>query len=243
MSATKTLVVLQPSYLPWLGFFDQLARCDVFVYYDDVQFDKHGWRNRNRIKTQYGPTWLTVPVLHSGLPDMRINETMIDTSKSWVRKQLGTLRQHYAKAPYFENYFSVIEDILLQPWERLVDLNYRLIEEIATWLAIPTLRLCSSTLPVPGDRNSRLVSLCKYFNTTNYLSGNSAQRYLDIEMFARAGIHVEWQNYQHPTYPQLYGDFTPNLSVIDLLFNLGSESKRYFRPHHHTSRGSPCFEW
>src|SRR5262245_54310095 len=120
--ADMTVVVLQPGYLPWLGFFDQMRRADVFVYYDDVQYDTHGWRNRNRIKTQHGPLWLTVPVRHSGLSKPRILDVAIDSRTNWAKKHVASIRQAYAAAVFVKPYVAALEEVLMQPWERLVDL-------------------------------------------------------------------------------------------------------------------------
>src|SRR5262245_47797799 len=133
-----TLAVLQPGYLPWLGFFDQMRRADVFVYYDDVQYDKHGWRNRNRIKSPAGPLWLTVPVRHAGLGKPKILDIEIEPSASWVRKHVGSLRQYYGHAPFVDRYLPALEALLQQPWTRLVDLDLAVAATLADWLMITT---------------------------------------------------------------------------------------------------------
>src|SRR5438105_15591658 len=115
-ASTFTLAVLQPGYLPWLGFYDQVRRADVFIYYDDVQFDKHGWRNRNRVKSPTGPHWLTVPVRHTGLGWQRVLDVEIDTKMPWVRKHLGSIKQFYARAPYLERYLPELAELLQRPW-------------------------------------------------------------------------------------------------------------------------------
>ena len=219
------LVVLQPGYLPWLGFFDQLRRADVFVYYDDVQYDKHGWRNRNRIKTQSGPQWLTVPVLHHGRGLPRILEAEIDRRQPWARKHVASLRQAYARAAHAEQYLPAIEEMLSQPWERLVDLDIALVDVMCRWLGLSPRIERSSALDVPGERSERLVRICEHFGARSYLSGSAARVYLDTALFERHGISVEWQDYVHPVYPQLHGDFVPYLSAIDLLLNCGDESR------------------
>jgi hypothetical protein len=221
-----TLAVLQPGYLPWLGFFDQVRRCDKFVYYDDVQFDKHGWRNRNRIKAPDGPRWLTVPVRHTGLGTPRILDVRIAPGAPWARKHVGTLRQLYARAPFAREYLPGLEALLGQPWERLVDLDIALIEQMCGWLGVPRPMHRASTLGVDGDRSGRLLNLCRHFHATRYLSGDAARSYLDEALFARHGIDVEWQQFRHPVYPQLHGSFVPYLSAIDLLLNCGPESGR-----------------
>lgn len=226
---SRTVVVLQPGYLPWLGFFDQLRHADVFVYYDDVQFDKHGWRNRNRIKTPAGPLWLTVPVLHHGKGPMPINETLIDNTASWPRKHIGSLKQYYAKAPYAKRYLPELEEILSRPWTHLVDLDLAVAGALAGWfgLTAPTLR--ASSLGIGGGQSERLVNLCRHLGATRYLSGSAARDYLDVGLFERHGITVAWQDYQHPTYPQQHGTFEPFLSAIDLLLNCGDQSARILK--------------
>jgi hypothetical protein len=223
--AIRSLVVLQPGYLPWLGFFDQVQRSDVFVYYDDVQFDKHGWRNRNRVKAPNGaPHWLTVPVLHSGRNWPAILELEIDNRTPWARKHVGTLKQFYRKAPYLDRYLPALAEVLERRWVLLVDLDLAVTELIWSWLGLtrPTLR--ASALGIPGKQSERLVALCQHVGARCYLSGNAAKNYLDTALFVRHGIEVEWHDYVHPVYPQQHGDFVPYLSIVDLVFNCGEES-------------------
>lgn len=219
-----TVVVLQPGYLPWLGFFDQMRRADVFVYYDDVQYDKHGWRNRNRIKTQTGAQWLTVPVRHSGLGFPKILDVEIDTGAAWARKHVSTLRQAYAKAPFVSVYMPALEELLMRRWERLVDLDVAVADWIAGALGLSPAIERSSRLGIDGERSDRLVRICERFGAGTYLSGNAAQDYLDVALFERQGIAVEWQNFAHPVYPQLHGGFVSHLSALDLLLNCGPAS-------------------
>lgn len=220
----RTLVVLQPGYLPWLGFFDQMRRSDIFVFYDDVQFDKNGWRNRNRIKSPSGPHWLTVPVRVSSL-SQRIYETEIDTRQPWARKHLGTIKQFYGKAPYLKRYLPELEELLMgRTWERLIDLDVAVIELLCAWLNIKREMARSSELGIEGERSERLLNICRAMGASRYLSGNAAKVYLDTEMFTRHGIEVLWQDYEHPVYPQQHGEFVPFLSALDLVLNCGDES-------------------
>jgi hypothetical protein len=220
-----TVVVLQPGYLPWLGFFDQMRRADVFVYLDDAQYDKHGWRNRNRIKTQMGSQWLTVPVRHSGLGFPRILEIEIDQRVPWARKHLTAIRQAYARAPHLNSCMPALEALMMQRWERLIDLDLALVAWMSETLGIATKVERASQLGVGGERSERLRLLCEHFGAGTYLSGNAAKDYLDLDLFARHGIRVEWQDYAHPTYPQLHGEFIPYLSALDLLLNCGPDSR------------------
>jgi hypothetical protein len=219
-----TLAALQPGYLPWLGYFDLMRRADVFVVYDDVQFDKHSWRNRNRIKCAHGVQWLTVPVRHGGLGPQRLLDIVIDDSRGWARKHVATLRQCYAQAPYARAYLPELEEILTQPPSSLVELDLAVATLLARWLQVETHVVRSSELDVAGERSRRLLELCRHFGARRYLSGDAARAYLDVELFAAGGVAVEWQTYAHPVYPQLHGSFVSRLSSIDLVLNCGRES-------------------
>lgn len=220
-----TLVVLQPSYLPWLGFFDQVRRCDHFVFYDDVQFDKHGWRNRNRVKSNRGPVWLTAPVRAGGRMGQLINEVEIADATPWARKHLQTIDQLYARSPHRDAYLPELAEALQRKWERLADLDIELSRMMCRWFGLDRPMYRSSELDVHGDRNTRLLALCKYFGVDTYLSGDSARVYLDIDLFAAHGVRVEWQDFRHPQYPQMHGEFIPYLSALDLMLNLGEQSR------------------
>ena len=223
-TGSKRIVILQPSYLPWLGYFDQLYKSDVFVLYDDVQYDKHGWRNRNRIKTDTGSLWLTVPVLThgQGLPTNR--DARIDTRQPWARKHLQALRVNYAKAPAFGEVFDALEPVLGRPWTHLLDLNRAVLETLCRLLGLTRSILLSSELNIPGQKTERLIALCRALGAGRYLTGDAASDYLDETRFAANGIRVEYHHYRHPVYPQLHGEFVPYLSVVDLLMNHGRES-------------------
>jgi len=220
-------VVLQPGYMPWVGFFDQMKRCDVFVYYDDVQYDRNGWRNRNRIKSASGPIWLTVPVRSKSRHKQLILDVDIDYQTSWPRKHLTSIYLNYNKSRYFKDYYHIIQDVLQQDWLKLVDLDIAVIEMIAGWLGITRKTVRSSQLKIGGNKNSRLIEICRYFKAVSYLSGNSALDYLDLKLFEEAGIAVEWQNFRHPVYPQAYGGFIPYFSAIDLILNVGCDAGNY----------------
>ena len=226
-SERRVLAVLQPGYLPWLGYFDQANRSDIFVHYDDVQYDKHGWRNRNRVKSTQGePHWLSVPVLHSGKDWPRVVDVEIDQRSSWSRKHLGTLQQFYGKAPFFKAYYPEIESVLSTPFAKLVDLDLALTEKLFALLGLKRRTERSSTLGVPGEKTERLIALCQRFEATHYLTGDAARDYLDVAAFTRVGVKVVWQEYQHPEYPQGPLAFVPYLSIVDLLLNCGPESLR-----------------
>jgi hypothetical protein len=217
-----TAVILQPGYLPWLGFFDQMRRSDIFIYYDDVQFDERGWRHRNRIKLPTGPHWLTVPVRHQGR--QRILEVEIDNSVPWAYKHLSTVRHFYAHALYLNSYLPDLEELLERRWELIADLDIALIELMCSWLGLHRRTVRSSMLGIEGERSRRLLELCLHFGASRYLSGDAARGYLDVELFQSHGVEVEWQNYRHPVYEQQHGAFIPYLSTLDLLLNCGDDS-------------------
>jgi hypothetical protein len=219
-----TIAVLQPGYLPWLGFFDQMQRADIFVLYDDVQYDKHSWRNRNRIKTPMGAQWLTVPVRHSGLNWPALDQVRIDNGQPWARKHITFLKQTYSRAPYVKAYLPALERVLSQPWGRLLDLDVAIIELLADWLDVRTPVVLASSLGVGGERSARLLGICAHFGATRYLSGDAARDYLDQGAFARAGVDIVWQQYAHPVYSQLHGAFVSHLSAIDALLNCGEDA-------------------
>ena len=223
--STRTIGILQPGYLPWLGFFEQMHKSDVFVIYDDVQYDREGWRNRNRIKTANGVQWLTVPVFVKFDAHPLVNEIKIDNKANWRKKHLSSIRQNYSKAPCFKKYIAIFEEAYLKEWECLMDIDMYFILRLAECLGMGDKKIFkSSTLNVPGDRIERLINICKSYNADTFYEGASGRNYIDDAQFLRHGIKVEFQDYEHPVYKQLYGDFVPYLSVIDLLFNHGEES-------------------
>jgi hypothetical protein len=217
--------ILQPGYLPWLGFFEQMHRSDIFVIYDDVQYDKHGWRNRNKIKAPHGAQWLTVPVLINFNQHVLINGVKIHNDVHWRKKHLFSIKQNYLKAPHYCRYSSIFEEAYEREWEYLIDLDLYFIIKLAEVMGIDTGKIIrSSTLDVIGDRIERLIKICKKFNADTFYEGASGKNYIDENAFLREGIKVVFQDYHHPIYNQLYGDFVPYLSVIDLLFNYGDKS-------------------
>lgn len=217
--------ILQPSYLPWLGYLEQIARCDVFVLYDDVQYDKGGWRNRNRIKTPNGPLWLTVPVLLKGEGFPLIRDVHINTSQPWAKTHLKTLAQYYNKAPFFREYFAELETLLMEGNNKLADLDREVLAWMCSKFAIATPLAWSSELDVQGDRIDRLIAIVRHYGGDIFYEGAAGRDYIPVERFEDQGVRVEFQNYQHPVYPQLHGPFVSHLSAIDLLFNHGPSSR------------------
>ena len=218
------VTILQPSYLPWLGFFEQMSRSDKFVLMDDVQYTRRDWRNRNRVRVNEGWAWLTVPVLQKNRFSQNLLETRIDNSVPWRKKHLQTLRQNYCKAPFFENYFLRCQQIYEKDWEFLFDLCLETIIFLKEELGIETPLLRSSQLKTSREKTERLLSICRKLSATHYLSGDSARDYIMEEDFSSQNIELEYQNYEHPVYPQRYSGFVPQLSTLDLLFNCGEKS-------------------
>lgn len=218
--------ILQPGYLPWLGFFEQIYRSDAFIIYDDVQYDKHSWRNRNRIKGSNGIQWLTVPVHVKFEDHPSILEVQIDNSSNWKRKHLAAITQSYSKAPFYKDFIAIFEHAYQREWEFLVDLDLYFIEKILSCMGLAHKQLLrSSQLEVRNDdRIQRLISICHLMGADQFYEGAAGRNYIDDDVFAEAGIKVIYQDYQHPEYNQLNGDFVPYLSIVDLLFNHGNDS-------------------
>lgn len=217
----------QPHYLPWLRYFEKIARSDVFIILDDVQYEKNGFQNRNRIKTAQGPALLTVPVLKPTLRPIR--EIEIDPRGGWSEKHRRALELSYRKAPHFAEYWPALEALLSQPWQRLAELNEAMIRLLLEQLGITTRLVRSSDLDVPGESTERLANLCRAVGGTEYLSGAYAvQAYLDPGTLEQAGIRLVFQEWKAPVYSQLYpaAGFVSDLAIVDLLFNEGGERAR-----------------
>ncbi|MFQ5952896.1 MAG: WbqC family protein, partial [Candidatus Omnitrophota bacterium] len=220
----KRVAIIQPGYLPWLGFFELMASSDIFIVYDDVQFDKNGWRNRNKIKTIHGVQWLTVPVLTKGKNWPKNNDVFIK-DKRWKRKHLRSIEQYYAKAKYFGEVFPIMEKGLKIGADKLIDYDMFFIREMAKYMNINTDIFLSSELGIEGDdKAGRLINICKHFDATHYYNGAAGKKLYKKEDFLKHGIELEFQDYKHPCYEQLHGDFVPCLSTVDLLFNEGASS-------------------
>lgn len=223
------VVILQPSYIPWRGYFHQIHLADLFVFYDDVQYDKGGWRNRNRIKTPGGSRWLTIPVHKAGVltRGLVISEVQIDWDNQWNRSHWDSLRQNYKGAPFLKRYTPLLEAFYGRHDLLLADFTIETTIALAHELGIRTEFIRSSTLGVKGSKTDRLVSILKKVGGTRYISGPSARAYLEEDKLADAGISVEYMRYEYPEYAQLYPPFDPQTSVLDLLLMTGAEAPRY----------------
>ena len=221
------VVVVQSNYLPWKGYFDLISEADIFVFYDDVQFTKNDWRNRNRIKTPKGAEWITVPVGQS--LDRLVCEVRIEDPR-WQAKHWRTLEQNYRRAPHFEPYRTFFEEVFLRTtWKTLSELNHHLTKTIATeFLGLrPEFRDSREFRP-EGTKLDRLLSLLKQVGAGHYISGPAAKAYIDPRAFEEANIGLEFKDYSgYPEYPQFHPPFEHAVSVIDVLFHLGREAARY----------------
>ncbi|GBD02762.1 hypothetical protein HRbin19_00030 [bacterium HR19] len=214
----------QPQYMPYLGYFHKMKNSDVFVILDDVQFKKNEWQNRNRVKGKDGEVWITVPVFHKF--GQKINEVIIRNDIPWQRKNKNTIITYYSKARYF-HLFQRFDVIWQKEYEKLLDVNMDSINIIRDILKINTPMFFSSELKINKTKTDRLVAICKEFSAKYYLSGKGAKGYLEEEKFRKEGIEVIWQDFNHPVYTQLWGDFIPNLSAIDLILNEGEDGRRF----------------
>ena len=227
------VAILQSNYVPWKGVFDLLGACDHFVLYDSVQFTKNDWRNRNRIKTPQGVQWLTIPVgdgIGRAIRDVRIPDPATGAAH-WKR-----LHSNYARSACFEQEAAWLEPhFLRQPWETLSAVNRRLLEAVCQRLGIATRFHDDSGFTEgvdPGGRTQRLVGICRALGATEYVSGPAARAYLDEAAFSAAGIAVHWFDYAgYPEYPQLWGAFAHDVSILDLLFNLGDSAPSAMKAH------------
>jgi hypothetical protein len=227
------VVVTQPSYIPWRGHFDQIRRADLFVFYDDVQYDNRGFRNRNQIKTDQGKRWLTVPVhsrgAHSRIP---IKDVRIDGSRPWARQHRRALAHAYGRAPHYDAYASWLEVVYERRDEYLADFTVWLTIEIARQLGLQHTRfLRSSEIPgIDGRRTERLIQILQRVGGTHYLSGPSARDYIEPERFKEAGITLEYMEYRYAPYPQLHPPYDPQVTILDLLFMTGPDAPRFLQP-------------
>jgi len=223
------VAIHQPNFLPWIGFFNKIINVDVFVLFDDVQFPRgHSFGNRVLIKTNTGSQWLTIPV--KGKSDLlQFNQVLIDYSGRWLDKTFRTVKLNYKKSKYFDEIYEPISKIFLSKPRKLVDLNYLLIMFVKEYLEIKTEFIFSSNLD-KGDNLSgveRILSILKAVNSTVYISGKGkgSARYISEEILRNHGIKLKYHEFDFPVYKQLYGEFIPKLSIVDLLFNCGKESK------------------
>jgi WbqC-like protein len=224
----KRVAILQSSYIPWKGYFDLMRQVDEFILYDDAQFTKRDWRNRNQIKTKDGLLWLTIPVHVKGRFTQAVKDVVISDA-DWGAKHFKIIAAAYARAPFFDEYRDMLEDLYRGSTSlRLSEVNRRFIEAFAGVLGIATKLSWSMDYQLPEGRVQRLVSLCQQAGGTAYLSGPAARDYIDPALFAEASIDLSYIDYGgYPEYPQLYPPFTHHVSAIDLIFSVGPNASQY----------------
>jgi hypothetical protein len=223
-------VILQPSYIPWRGYFHQIQKTDIFMFYDDVQYDDRGWRNRNRIKTAGGTKWLTIPVFSQGvqLAGTPIKDIEISWDRPWAHKHWSTIQHAYRGAPFFERYRSLLERFFERRDQRLADFVTDLTVALAAELGVTRTRFMrSSELVVHGTKTERLLALLAAVGANHYISGPSARDYIDEEKVRRAGVTLEYMSYDYPEYEQLHPPYDPQVSILDLLFMKGPDAAAY----------------
>jgi len=224
------VAIVQSCYIPWKGYFDLIAAVDTFVLYDDAQFTRRDWRNRNKIKTPRGTEWLTIPVQVAGRYLQPVREVMIDEGQ-WADLHWRTLVHHYRRAAAFSDYGERLEALYRSATSRrLSEINAHFLRGILDLLGISTPLRWSSEFSLSGDRTGKLAEICRHLGATTYISGPAAHAYLDERQFTEAGIAVEWADYSdYPEYRQLYPPFDHHVTILDLLLNEGARAREFLK--------------
>lgn len=224
MKITNKLFIIQPSFLPWYGQIAMMLSSNQTVLLDDVQYDKNGWRNRNRVQNKNGEYWLTVPVITKNKSNQMNNQVVIASQRDWVPKTLRSIENSYGDAPYFATLFNELKKIFELRHTNLIELNLQTLLLIHEYLGVNFNYALSSTLKLPVDKNLRIIQACKTLNAKVYLSGQAAKTYIDLTEFANSGIEIEWfEERINDIFREIYPDFEKKLSVVDMLFKLGPE--------------------
>lgn len=226
----KKVAIVQSNYIPWKGYFDLINLVDEFILFDNMQYTRRDWRNRNIIKSPNGPITLTIPVAVKGKYLQEIKDTTV-IDQSWNRHHWKTIVHCYSKARHFSHYREIFEELYLDTKEKYLSLiNYRFLTAICKLLEIKTRITWSMDYELTGDKTERLVNLCQQAGATSYLSGPSAKAYLSEELFERQGIAVSYMDYSgYPEYRQLYPPFEPSVTIIDLILNEGPDATRFMK--------------
>jgi hypothetical protein len=218
------LTAHQPVYLPWLGLFHKIALADKFIFFDRVQYVPKDWISRNQIKGPQGAVMLTVPALRKGYLEKKIADIEINNELPWARKHWKTILLSYGKSPYFKQYADFFEDIYNKPWTLLADLNFTMLHWFLVTLGIKTALEKAGSYTFEGAKSDLVLDMCVKLDAHVYIFGALGKDYADHDAFTQAGVTPVFQDYHHPTYKQLHGDFLPYMSIIDLLFNEGPHS-------------------
>ncbi|WAR44079.1 WbqC family protein [Methylomonas rapida] len=225
----KKVAILQSNYIPWKGYFDLIAAVDEFILYDDMQYTRRDWRNRNIIKTPQGLHWLTVPVKAKGKFEQTIRDTEIDGYK-WREQHWKTLISNYRKSAHFSDVAEIIEPLYQASYRTISEVNLAFIKAVCNYLGIITKISNSWDYHLINGKTERLVNLCQQANATEYISGPAAKEYIEPEYFEAAEISLSWFDYQgYREYPQLWGYFVHGVTILDLMFNCGKDAPNYMR--------------
>ncbi len=226
----KKLAVVQSNYVPWKGYFDLINLVDEFILFDDMQYTRRDWRNRNKIKTPNGPAWLTIPVQVKGKFLQKIRDTVI-SDRDWNRKHWKTIVHHYSRAKHFQQYNELFEELYLGSTQTyLSQINYRFLTAICHLLGIDTRISWSMDYRLVEGKTERLVDLCQQAGATEYVSGPTAKGYIDEHLFAEARIAVSYIDYSgYPEYDQLFPPFEHHISIVDLILNTGPDAPKYMK--------------
>jgi len=225
----KKIAILQSNYIPWKGYFDLINMVDEFILYDEVQYTKNDWRNRNRIQTRQGVQWITISIRHKHLSQL-IKDTKI-TDRKWGKKHWTTIKQNYSKATYFKDYQDIFEALYLNSDEKfLSEINYKFIVAICNILGITTKIRWSSEFKLVDGQTEKLLGICKDCNADIYLSGPAAKSYFDEALAQKENIKVEWMDYSgYPEYRQRFEPFVHGVTILDLIFNEGSNATKFMK--------------
>lgn len=226
----KKVAILQSNYIPWKGYFDMIAAVDEFIIFDDMQYTRRDWRNRNQIKTPQGIQWMTIPVLAKGKYHQTIRDTEID-GKDWSDTHWKALTQNYRRAAHFDEISEWLQPLYLrEPETHISELNRRFIEAICAYLGIHTRISNSWDYDLVDGKSERLAYLCRQAQATEYISGPAAKDYIEANIFSDLGVNLTWFDYSgYPEYPQLWGEFSHGVTILDLLFNCGPASRQYMK--------------
>jgi hypothetical protein len=238
----------QPHYMPWLGYLDKMAKADLFVVMDDLQFEAQNYQNRQRLKLSQGPSWLTVPLRRGSQVDSILDKRISSSEnpkQHWQHRHWNTLLTSYGSARYFDRFADELSDMYQRRWDHLVDLDLHMLQLARRWLDIDTPIVRSSEIGLDGTKTDRLIDMCQKVGARCYLTGaGGSTGYLDVEKIGRTGIGVIWQDFAHPTYPQRYQNlgFSSHLGFLDLVLNCGPTSRDILfgashplRLHHHAA--------
>lgn len=233
-ASDKKTAIVQSNYIPWKGYFDLIGSVDEFILYDDVQYTRRDWRNRNQIKTPQGPQWLTIPVSVKGKYQQAVRDVEV-VEKNWPHHHWASIKRNYCRSPYFDEIKKWLQPLYHEAcfFRLLSEINRHFIEAVCRYLGIATKISVSSDFQLLNGRCERLVDLCLQTGSTEYVSGPAAKGYIESDLFVKAGVKLTWFDYlNYREYPQLWGEFTHHVSIIDLLFNCGRQSKDYMRYSH-----------